>query len=148
MTPLDDYMLKCHAWADHLWRPLRHYHAHPENGIVSAICAGRRAGAKLPASSGDARGWKREQRSRDTLASRGLMERGTLSPAGRRQVRSWVWLTDQDHLWFAVERIVLCEHRDWCRRGRWVPECLIVSHPWGGDTAPFAQLQIALLPGL
>jgi hypothetical protein len=135
-----------HSYLEFLWRPVRHIYDEPAK--AAQLFALRLAGLKLPGFATDARGWKRDERTRDALIKQGFWSRGAPTAAGKRHVRSLTWTTFSSDLAEAVARIQECERRQWCRAGRWVPEPLISGTQWGGDTSPLAALQIAVLPGL
>jgi hypothetical protein len=139
------YLLRCHAMLDVVWRPIRAAFQTPHK--ATAILAARADGlTAMRGPSGNARHWKRSQRSRESLGKLGLMANGELTPEGKLLVRSWVYAFERVDVIEAVRRIRECVARNLCRKGGLVPECMITGCEWGGGSFAFASLQACLNP--
>jgi hypothetical protein len=142
----NDFLLQHHAGLEVLWTPVRH--AFKEKRAALIFAARREGYLRPPVNASDQRGWKRGQRSRDQLTSRGLWAAGRITAEGRRWVRARCWMTTAEHLREAVRRIEKCVAQRRCRQAGWVPETFVAGHKWGASSLPLADAQIVLLPAL
>ena len=146
MNSADNFLLVTHAWLETAWTPVRRLFQEPK--LAALMFAARCEKLRLPTFANDGRAWKRDQRERDLLVAKGLMSKGSMTAKGKRLVRSWCWPTTRSDLFEAVDRILECVDRRWCRKGNWTPETFVAGCEWGDATDPLIDLQSLFIPPL